>query len=93
MRLRAAYEVPRGNAMTSYNPHDFRLHGTGALDVDAKGCRVVSGERGNELLLEIDDPALFSITVRGFDAHRDLYVEVQRSDDAQTGGGEARDDT
>ncbi len=93
VRLRAAYEVPRGNAMTSYNPHDFRLHGTGALDVSLNGCHVVNGERGNELLLEIDDPATFSVTVRGFDAHRDLLVDVQRSVGDRSGDGEAGDDT
>ncbi len=93
VRLRAAYEVPRGNAMTSYNPHDFRLHGGRALDVTVEGCRIVNGEKGNELLLEIDSPALFFVTVRGFDARRDLLVDVQRTDDGRSGGGGASDDT
>lgn len=87
VRLRAAYEMPRGNPIASYSPHDFRLHGSGALSVDAKGCQVRSGETGNELLLEVDDPALFSVTVHGFDVHRDVHVRVERAADAQPSEG------
>ena len=87
VRLRAAYEVPRGNPMTGYSPHDFRLHGPGALRVEAESCSVIQGETGNELLLEIDEPALFSVTVHGFDAHRDVHVRVERADGAQSSDG------
>ncbi len=85
VRLRAAYEVPRGNALGSYNPHDFQLHGPNAIDVTVNGCSVINGEKGNELLFEVDDPASFSVTVRGFDQHRDLLVDVSEL--------EVRDDT
>ena len=80
VRLRVAYEVPRGNPMHSYSSHDFRLHGTGALDVQTDGCGMSPGESGNELLLHIDDPAKFFVTVRGFDTHRDLVVRVNRAE-------------
>ncbi len=78
VRLRVAYEVPRGNPMKSYSPHDFRLHGTGSLEIHSEGCSVIPGENGNELLLDIDDHTTFFVTVRGFDTHRDVVVRVNR---------------
>lgn len=78
VRIRTAYETPRGNPLTSYNASDFRLFGAGALNVTVQGCQVAPGESGNELMLEVDDPDQFSITVRGFDPHRDLLVDVQK---------------
>ncbi len=85
VRLRAAYETPRGNPLTSYNENDFRLFGSGAVAVEAHGCRVGEGERGNELLLEIEDPDRFFITVRGFDSHRDLLVDLQAVGESSQG--------
>ena len=78
VRVRAAYEVPRGNPMKSYNPHDFRLHGADSLTVQASGCQVSPGESGNVLILEVEDPRRFSLAVHGFDTHRDLLVDVKR---------------
>ena len=85
IRLLAAYEVPRGNPIKNYIPHDFLLHGPGALDLRLTGCHLAMGDRdnttgdkGNELVLEVDDPAAFSVQVRGFDPHRDVYVDVKR---------------
>ena len=51
VRLKAAYEVPRGNPMNSYSPHDFQLHGANQLNVQANGCTVSPGDSGNEILL------------------------------------------
>ena len=80
VRLRAAYEVPRGNAMTSYNPHDFRLHGPGALEVDAKGCLAVDGERGKRIAFRGRRPRAFlRYCPRGSIRTRDLLVDVQRA--------------
>ena len=88
VRLRAAYEAPRGNPMNGYSPHDFRLHGADALDVRAEGCQAIPGGGGNELLLEVDEPERFSLAVHGFDKHRDLLVRVERlADTAQGEGG------
>ena len=78
IRLLAAYAAPRGNPIKNYSPHDFRLHGPGALDVRLTGCHRTPGDKGNELVLEVDDPAAFSVQVRGFDPHRDVYVDVKR---------------
>ena len=82
-RLRVAYEVPRGNPLNQYSPNDFRLHGVGALNVHMQGCQSVirlnGNERaGNELLLRINDPRKFAITVQGFDQNRDVYVRVEK---------------
>lgn len=76
-RLRVAYEVPRGNPLSSYNPLDFKLHGDDALQVDASGCSVSPGSKGNELFLEVNDPSTFSVRIHGFDPHRDVYVDVR----------------
>lgn len=78
VRIQAAYDAPRGNPLKAYHPHDFRLHGLGALSVQATGCQVRSGARENELLLEVKDSSQFSLAVRGFDQHRDVYVSVER---------------
>ena len=83
-RLCVAYEVPRGNPLSQYSPNDFRLHGSGALNVDMRGCQSIvtttgGNERaGNELLLQIDDPDVFSLTVQGFDPNRDVYARVEK---------------
>ena len=87
-RLRVAYEVPRGNPLKQYSPNDFRLHGAGALNVDMQGCQpFVQDQRNqrarNELLLQIDDPNEFVLTVQGFDHNRDVYVRVERVDDTR----------
>ena len=81
-RLRVAYEVPRGNPLNQYSPNDFRLHGPRALNMDMRGCQPIgSNERaGNELILRIDDPSKFSLTVQGFDPNRDVYARVERAD-------------
>lgn len=87
VRLRVAYEVPRGNAMNSYHPHDFQLHGANALDVQANGCNVNPGGSGNELLLDIEDPQRFSINVHGFDTHRDVVVRLEKVTDTTPADG------
>lgn len=89
VRLRVAYEVPRGNPMTSHSPHDFCLHGIGSLDVEADGCEVNAGGKSNELLLDVTDPAHFFIGVQGFDTHRDVLVRVERvAENTVADGGE-----
>ena len=87
-RLSVAYAVPRGNPLKHYSPNDFRLHGAGALNVDMQGCQPVgqqsrSQRPGNELTLQIDDPAEFALTVQGFDHNRDVYVRVEKLDVAR----------
>ena len=89
VRLRVAYETPRGKPLNAYSPRDFRLHGQGALDVRLEGCQATPGDGGNELLLEVAEPERFSVAVQGFDKRRDLFVRVERlADTAQSEGAD-----
>lgn len=78
-RLQAAYVVPRGNPLKHWRDLDFRLHGADALAVAVTGGSCAPGNAGNELLLTIDDPAQFSLTVQGFDPLRDVHIRVERA--------------
>lgn len=78
-RLQAAYVVPRGNPLKHWRDLDFRLHGQDALTVAVTGGSCAPGNAGNELLLTIDDPAQFSLTVQGFDPLRDVHIRVERA--------------
>jgi len=71
VRIRAAYDVRRGNAFSKYDPADFAL---GELDVKVDGARIMSSQE-NELVLEADTQEFYA-TVRGFDPNRDLRVGV-----------------
>lgn len=92
LRLEAAYEVARGNPLSLYQPHDFRLHGDGCLAVQVEGAEASPGGAGNELALQIADAAQFSVTVRGFDPLRDVYVSIDRVAGRPTDDGEDSDD-
>ena len=78
MLVRVAYDIPRGDAFALYNSQDFRLHHDATVSVRAVGCHVVSGadDPANELKIEVDDPAAFSLRLEGFDENRDLYVRA-----------------
>ena len=76
--LRVAYEIPRGSALSAYSPHDFTLHGDDALTIRTQGCQWTPGEKGNELIIDIEDAADFSIAVQGFDSRRDLFIKLER---------------
>ena len=91
VRLRVAYETPRGNPLKGYSPHDFRLHGEGALHREPVGCQVQPGETANELLLTISDAKQFSLTVHGFDERRDVHVRVEPAPSTGQSGGEDDD--
>ena len=78
-RLQAAYVVPRGNPLKHWRDLDFRLHGQDALTVAVTGGSCAPGNAGNELLLTIDDPAEFSLSVQGFDPLRDVHIRVERA--------------
>lgn len=91
VRLRAVYDTPRGNPLNAYSPRDFLLHGPGALDVRVEGCHAVPGDDGNELLLDVADPARFSVIVQGFDERRDVLARVERVADAAPGEGADND--
>ena len=77
-RLIVAYVVPRGNSFKQYRELDFSLHGANSLEVSVVGGSVSPGDSGNELFLDVEDPAQFSLTVQGFDGLRDVRVDVNR---------------
>ncbi len=86
--LQVAYEIQRGNPLSAYSPHDFRLHGDNALNVQYQGCRLSAGTKENELILDIDDHSRFTVLVQGFDANRDIFTRVKAIAVEQTEDGE-----
>lgn len=89
VRLRVAYDAPRGNPLNRYQPNDFRLHGKDALPVTPRGCEVIDPQSesipSNELRLRITDPKNFAISVQGFDPNRDVHVRVERQSEPNDG--------
>ena len=77
-RLLVAYVIPRGNSFKRYKEFDFSLHGANPLEVTVIGGNVSPGNSGNELFLDVEDLAKFSLTVQGFDGLRDVRVDVKR---------------
>ena len=71
IRIRAAYDVRRGNAFSKYNPTDFTLS---ELSVELEGGRITS-KQDNVLVVEAETHGFF-VTVRGFDRNRDVRVSA-----------------
>ncbi|MEM9056797.1 MAG: hypothetical protein AAGD86_04930 [Pseudomonadota bacterium] len=71
--LRAAYDVRRGNPFRQWQPPDFRLD-EAPIDVRVTGAAIVR-RADNELVVEIGAEE-FSVTVTGFDRHRDVRVKL-----------------
>lgn len=71
IRIKAAYDVRRGNAFSKYNTADFTLN---ELSVEVDGARIVSRQE-NMLVLEAATQD-FQATVKGFDHNRDVRVSV-----------------
>jgi len=74
IRIRAAYEVRRGNPFTRYNPLDFALNED---PISIKWRQAALIEAGENTLVVKPESRTFSVTVKGFDAHRDLRVLVE----------------
>jgi len=73
IKISAAYRVPAGNHLKKYNPLDFRLN-CDPIEIDNSGVEIVSCSE-NILALNVINPE-FEIKVTGFDANRDLVVQV-----------------
>lgn len=73
IRVRAAYDVRRGDPLKRYERFDFDVSSS-SMDVTYEGLRLKLANE-NELLAEVtsDD---FRLRVIGFDSNRDLYVRV-----------------
>ena len=71
--VQVAYEVRRGNPFSVYQPLYFEM-GRPPIEVQVHGAEVVRQLR-NLTVLRIQDPD-FRLTVKGFDARRDVRVKV-----------------
>lgn len=73
LAVRVAYEVRRGNPFKLYQPLDFDL-ARPPIALAAEGASFLR-QAGNELVLRVEDRR-FRLTVRGFDARRDVRVRA-----------------
>jgi hypothetical protein len=72
--IRVAYDRRNGNPLKKYDRADFRLD-KNPIKLDAPRGLHVRKCDSNHLLVALSDPD-FSLSVRGFDENRDLYVRV-----------------
>ncbi|HEY1793336.1 MAG TPA: hypothetical protein VGG34_10495 [Opitutaceae bacterium] len=75
IQVRAAYDVLRGNPFKLHHPADFDLSRPNGIKIEMEGLAVTSAEP-NRLMLAVETPD-FEFTAVGFDAHRDLIVDVK----------------
>ena len=75
-----AYEVRRGNPFTQYQPPDFEMDKP-PIELIAEHADIAR-HAGNRLVLRIHAPD-FQVTVKGFDAHRDIRVKVLGFDEEE----------
>jgi len=78
LRIRAAYDRRRGNAFKNWSPEDFTFSAP-PIELEIEGGRVLK-KNTNELTVEVEDPDSFSLSAWGFDANRDLRVDVTREE-------------
>ena len=76
IKVRAAYEVIRGNAFSKYDPLDFAFGARSALSLQSEGSCRLQKESENRFEALAEGPE-FAISVEGFDETRDLKVEVR----------------
>lgn len=76
IKVRAAYEVIRGNAFSKYDPLDFSFGSRGGLDLQAEGTCQLLKDADNRFEAVATGPD-FQISVTGFDQARDLKVDVR----------------
>jgi hypothetical protein len=74
--VHVAYDVRRGNPLKKYNPADFDL---GSVSISSSGIEVKKLQ-GNRMIAAIRDPQ-FTVTVSGFDEHRDLFIRVSSKEE------------
>jgi len=72
--FKVAYDTRRGNPFSRYHPLDFDLSDS-AMHTDIKGG-VITEKVHNRIEATVEKPD-FSISVTGFDQHRDIIVDVR----------------
>ncbi|WKZ85380.1 hypothetical protein N5B55_00035 [Ralstonia pickettii] len=75
IRIRAAYDVLRGNAFSKHDPLDFDFS-KNELQVVSKDA-TVNAQTPNILVVTANSPE-FEVSVTGFDGKRDLIVDASR---------------
>jgi hypothetical protein len=81
VRITLAYDVRRGSATAHYRVQDFdleELKKSRKITIAPGTGRILSASQ-NVLVIEITQPKKFTITVRGFDPNRDLFLDPQGS--------------
>lgn len=75
IRVRAAYDVLRGNPFTKHDPLDFDFSKS-ELEVKATGANATA-QSPNALVIKASSRE-FEVTVSGFDVRRDLIIDASR---------------
>lgn len=75
IRVRAAYDVLRGNPFSKHDPLDFDFSKS-ELDVSAKDA-TATAQSPNVLVIKANSRD-FEVAVNGFDARRDLIIDASR---------------
>jgi hypothetical protein len=73
LRVKAAYEVSRGDAFSKWSKHDFEMKRDIRVEVDYGAT--VTGAAGQELVVVVKELP-FSVRATEFDPNRDLKVRV-----------------
>ena len=83
--VRAAYDVPRGNAFAKFNENDFAFRGKNGLHVKLVGGEILEDDPAapigaNAVQLKVKDRENFSFRITGFDEFRDVVVKIDSDD-------------
>lgn len=92
LRVRVAYDVNSGSPWTQYEAADFKFGKfRGTVRLAAINAKIVYTQQGNRFAIEDIEPG-FEITAHGFDANRDLIVDVTATPVAEMSAPEGDDD-
>lgn len=84
LKVAIAYDIPRGDPLRSWNPIDFIISDKpGDLRPEGTGLKVYRNQRNILTLREFMDE--FSISISGFDPHRDLFIRIDERTETQEG--------
>ncbi len=84
LEVKVAYDRRNGNPLRKYSAEDFDL-AEAPIQFATDGAEIEFLD-GNELLVHVEDDT-FDIAVTGFDANRDLYLDVRvKADEAPENG-------
>jgi len=76
LTIRAAYDIPKGNAYKKYSPHDFTVGVKGSIKTTLSGGIASTNFSGNTWICQITSPN-FSLSAERFDTHRDILIDAK----------------